>query len=498
MDAIVTAQPVNLGMFPTTPGNPELTFKHQINLMDYRYINALFMQAPDRGVVEMQLADAAGNPVGLWQKINPYENVYDIQPSTNYINCTFDPDDDGNNEDSYFDPTDPNRAYGPSSTCFPEFNFGSQGWTDYALGFVSGNVNRASDDPVGLQGSIDRGNWVQTKFNLERYRGRRASVRFLTSTIKIYDNTDPISFGFPSGRFNDDGWYIDDVEISNTLTSPTTMVADTKNNSALPACPANCTSVTANLTASPTTTLAPGQPVTLDASASAASTCIGGVLQYQFYVNSVLARDWTDNAFFTDTPLAATRYDVTVRCSTATSCSATTIGSKGPGAQVGVNCPGTGNDKWPSPFIAQPYNPGGPLHVDKTGGLGGAEPDQNLTVSWGTNPSWSDVIRGDLNVLRATSTFTGSVLDKTCDKNAKSLVDNTVLATGSSYYFLARGSACNVTPFSYLSMDSFQAKVCSNNASRVCRLTADCVSPGTCTVAMPIDTLISADPNSCP
>ncbi len=201
MDAIMTAAPVNLGMTPVTPGEPELSFKHQINLMDYRVMGALYPMTVDRAVVEVQVVgDLSADPISSWQKIAPYENVYDVQPTHQYINCEFDPDDDGNNEDSYFDPTDPRREFGPSSTCYPEFVFGSQGSTDYRYGFIAGNVNRASDDKVGLAGSDGPGNWVQTKFDLSRYRGRRVNVRFLTSTIKVYDSADPITFGLPSNR----------------------------------------------------------------------------------------------------------------------------------------------------------------------------------------------------------------------------------------------------------------------------------------------------------
>jgi hypothetical protein len=429
MDAIVTAAPVNLG--GVTGATPELSFKHQISLMDYRRINAPYMQAPDRGIVEMQLADSAGNPVGVWQKISPYENVYDIQPANNYINCTFDPDDDGNNEDSYFDPTDPARTYGPSSTCFPEFIFGSQGNSNYLYGFISGNTNRASDDTVGLQGSINRGTWVQTKFDLARYRGRRVNVRFLTTSIKVYDYTDPIALGFSVGSYYDDGWYIDDVQVSNALDAPATFQADVKASSTYPACPANCTSVTASVTASPTSTGAPGQLVNLDASASAASACISGVLQYQWYANGKLVRDWTDNAYFVDAPTISTTYQVNVRCSTAKTC--TQSGS----TTVVVGCPSGGGLAW-----------AGPLLVNKTAGLNGAEPDQNLTVTW-TN-SWTDLIRGDLSLLRTGATYTNSVL--ACglsNTQAATLADNNVLATGGGYYFLARGAFCNVAPAIY-------------------------------------------------
>jgi len=42
------------------------------------------------------------------------------QGTDQFSNRTFDPTDDGNDEDSFFS-DDPTETTGPSSTCFPEF-----------------------------------------------------------------------------------------------------------------------------------------------------------------------------------------------------------------------------------------------------------------------------------------------------------------------------------------------------------------------------------------
>src|SRR6185295_7809394 len=105
--------------------SPLLTFKHQISLPDSRRINDPVGQGSDRGVLHAQIAGAT-----VWQKLTPYQNIYDQQGTDFFSNCMFDPTDDGNNEDSYFDPTDPARRLGPSSTCYPEFAFAYSGDTN--------------------------------------------------------------------------------------------------------------------------------------------------------------------------------------------------------------------------------------------------------------------------------------------------------------------------------------------------------------------------------
>ena len=126
LESVDLVAPVNLGLDGEAP---VLTFKHQVDFIDYKTINAPVGEGPARAVVHLQLADASGAAVGNWIKLQPYLNVYDQQAVDNYFNCTFDPIDDGNTEDDFFDPTDPERRLGPSSTCKPEFIFAYMGET---------------------------------------------------------------------------------------------------------------------------------------------------------------------------------------------------------------------------------------------------------------------------------------------------------------------------------------------------------------------------------
>ena len=157
-----------------------LSFKHQVDLPDSRNVNAPSGEASDRAVVQLQLADELGQPVGPWIKLQPYLNVYDQTAVDNYFNCTFDPIDDGNTEDDFFDPTDPDRRLGPSSTCNPEPIFAHMGDTDTPYDPLElGNA-----EGPGLEGTTGPGTWVESKFNLDRFKGRRLRLRFLVSALK--------------------------------------------------------------------------------------------------------------------------------------------------------------------------------------------------------------------------------------------------------------------------------------------------------------------------
>jgi len=222
---------------------PQLSVKHQISLVDRR------TQGPtgrslDRGIVQVQLADVAGDPVGDWIKLDPYKNLYDKQAADSFVECFFDPIDDGNDEDSFFDPTDPLRRLGPSSTCFPEFSFAWQGET--ANPFDPENLGCCFYDvfnvdtgghPVrgpGLEGATGLGTWVEPIFDLYRFGGRRIRLRFLEAGLKAGGHEDWESLFNFNPDPADDGWFIDDVTITDTLAVPATVSVDTKDNSLLP------------------------------------------------------------------------------------------------------------------------------------------------------------------------------------------------------------------------------------------------------------------------
>jgi hypothetical protein len=317
--------------------------------MDWRHSSAAYRTSGDCGVVHVQLADTDSDatPIGDWIKIYAYYNDYDQQRYDFWTNCMFDPTDDGNTEDDFFDPEDPYRRLGPSSTCWPEFSFSNAGDTDadYSGPHIT---NNAWEPDSGLPGLTGTGTWIESRFNLGRFRGRRLRLRFLTTALKVDngENWEAIA-GWNPGPW-DDGWWIDDIQVKDALASFAVISNDDKDNSALPGCGSTCDSVTPDLVTDPGGTLAaPGQVVELDASGSAANRCVGGTLQYRFWLDEdgdtfgggatdTLLRGWTDNPTLVQAPTATSTYVVDVRCSTDPTCAASAY------ADVPVNCPSSG------------------------------------------------------------------------------------------------------------------------------------------------------------
>jgi hypothetical protein len=451
MDAIQTIQVINLGL-PNS--NPELHFAHQVSLVDNRGIGGITNgEVADRAIVQINVLNSMGFLTN-WVKIFPYVNGYEQQGTDDFTNCTFDPTDDGNNEDSYFNPTDPNRRLGPSSTCYPEFVFSRSGDTDYRHGYDPTHVGLA-DANSGLKGSIDVGTWVRPRFSLLPYATRRIRLRFLGTSIELGGSQTWDAFFGRDDQVQDDGWYIDDIHIVGALGgAPYTITQDTRVITALPTCTTGCASITAGLFATPSTTAGPGQLMSLEAKTSTIDACPNGVAQYQYWLdgngNSIvgdagdtLLRDFTDNSTFLDAPQVSTRYGVRVRCSSSTSCDQAD-GSSAITALVTVPCPSTGTAK--AKFAQS-------IGVNKAS-LAGAEPDVNATVSWATT-ALVDAIRGNLSALRAaTGDYNGTV--QACLGNNVSVsslpVDATNPGAGGALYYLVRPAVttlCNETGVSY-------------------------------------------------
>jgi hypothetical protein len=457
LDAIKTFNAINL---PLSTQNPELVFAHQVSLVDNRGIgNITNGEVADRAVVQITVLNTAGQEVNPWVKLYPYENVYEQQGTDDFTNCTFDPTDDGNNEDSFFDPTDPARTLGPSSTCYPEFVFSRSGDTDYRLTADPTHVGLA-DENAGLRGSINVGTWVRPRFSLLPYSARRIKLRFLGTSIELGTSQTWDAFFGTDDVVTDDGWYVDAVRIDTALGGPLTVSVDTKVITPLGTC-GSCSSVTAALAATPATTAGPGQLTTLEAKTSTIDICLNGLPQYQFWLdgnnNSIvgdagdtLLRDYTDNSTFIDAPQNNTRYGVRVRCSSAPSCDSVD-GSNAITALVTVPCPSTGNAK--AVF-------GQSVGVNKAS-LAGAEPDATTTVSWSAS-TLVDAIRGNLITLRSSvGNFTGTVLACLGNNVSGTSVPSDAVdpGAGGGFYYLVRpgvSAFCNAT-ISYSSGNAKEA-----------------------------------------
>jgi hypothetical protein len=102
--------------------------------------------------------------------------------------------------------------------------------------FNPANVGRA--DGPGLEGQWGIGTWVESEFDLSRFRGRQVRLRFLATSTRGGDflTWDDVASNVNPNP-NEDGWWIDDVEIDQVLTDPGTVTADAKDNSSLPGAP---------------------------------------------------------------------------------------------------------------------------------------------------------------------------------------------------------------------------------------------------------------------
>jgi len=427
--------------------HPELTFAHQSAMGLLYEWNPL-----DRAIVMVNALNPNGTDGPVWERLEPYWNRYDTVVNEQYSNCTFDPIDDGNDEDSYFDPSDPNRRYGPSSTCGPQRAFSRAGDTDYRNTADPSKIALAGDGP-GLAGSINVGTWVRPAFSLQKYAGRRIKVRLLATSIEVgLSQTWERTSGQPN-LTTDDGWYVDDVRVSAALTNPATIAPDVDAITPLPCLP--CGSINASLTATPSATAAPGSVVTLDAGGTTIDACLMGPRQYQFWVDGngngiagdagdTLVRDFSDLPTVFAAPDATQQFAVIAACPGEPSCD--TDGSATAVSTVTVGCP---------PGITRSAF-GQTIYVEKGNGYYDTE------IRWAA-PKEFNWVRGCLFgtcnggvTLRGSGTFTGAI-DKCLSSPtaASSVVDPGVgeggPISGNNWFYLVRGrvALCGATAPGY-------------------------------------------------
>jgi hypothetical protein len=203
---------INLGV-----DSPRLSFWHQISLADHRMIQGAERRSADRGALQIQLLDEQGTETSPWTNLQGIQNGYASQNMDNFFNCSFDPVDDGNTEDDFFDATDPDRQLGPSSTCYPEWTWSWMGST--AGAFDVADVGNATTPPAASdQPALGDGTWVETIVDLGRFRGRRARLRFIVAGHQASTWNWFRQYG--DNNEADDGWWIDEIEIDETLAEP--------------------------------------------------------------------------------------------------------------------------------------------------------------------------------------------------------------------------------------------------------------------------------------
>ena len=210
--------PLNLAVTPR-PGDLQLSMFHIADLMDDNGVGPDNQgMCADCGDVQIQIdgnADPAVDAWGFWDKLVPYQNVYDHKPNSlsafgggAFYYCVFTPTDTGTA------PPAPRGVH--ETTCYP---LGA--WSDCGSvrGTTAGTVNSCAGpgtvDPTGI------GVWVETRFDLASFVGQRVRVRWIGSTWEFdaYSST-YYEIGNPwSTVLHDDGWWLDNISVTGVITT---------------------------------------------------------------------------------------------------------------------------------------------------------------------------------------------------------------------------------------------------------------------------------------
>jgi hypothetical protein len=323
--------PINLALDPG-PAGLEMSFFQIARLMDNNGVGPTVAHiCVDCGDVQVQV-DSNPDPQidawGFWEKLVPYQNVYDHKPLAFSIfgsyYCVFTPTDTG---------TAPPAPYGFTETlCYPQGAWSHCGST---TGTTTSNVGNCTT--AGVLDAYGTGVWAQTKFHLDAFRGQRIRIRWIGETWNFGAGAESyyeLGAGWNTSKY-DDGWWIDDIVITGATQQQVTPVPDTTPRTG--SCPSDAcngavgdagtapavavTDANGNLVDGSTFVPARGQTLRLDGSGSTLpGGCSNGTTEYRFERNGAVAQDWSGSPFFSDAPDATTRYRLLVRCSADHAC----------------------------------------------------------------------------------------------------------------------------------------------------------------------------------
>jgi subtilase family protein/thrombospondin type 3 repeat protein len=331
--AAFMTNPINLTPFPR-PGDLELSFFHIAAMMDNNYYNLKPNQANDYGDVQIQVdqnIDPNVDNWGQWDKLVPFQNVYDHIPyiwstfGTSPTYCDFTPVDAGNGSTGGYAPRGVREIM-----CFP-----SGIWSH-----CGNQIDRSTIYQCDGPGSPGTENnlWVQSKFSLSNYLGQRVRIRWIAEAWEFDDhNSSYAEVSSWATVTGDEGWWIDDIQITGAIRSSFTPPPD-PGAPLVPNCPTStCNASVPNtdhgfnvvltvqdesgdgvvvagekITVSAANTTDPGGCSTLR---NGSGALIGAGVQYKFFKDGVLSQDWSSNPTFIDNPSLDAQYSVQVRCS---------------------------------------------------------------------------------------------------------------------------------------------------------------------------------------
>jgi hypothetical protein len=329
--AAFVTNPINLTI---NPGVDDLfmSFYHIADLLDDNRVNFAVGQAGDYVDVQVQV-DTDPNPAtdnfGRWLKLAPFQNVYDhtAQVFSWFGYCEFTPGDAS---------AAANPAVYGETMCFPDGVWSHSG---NVLGANTFDIFQAQGP--GSLGSKGDGIWVQSKFNLGLYMGQRVRIRWIGQVWEFANGWE--SYLQPPGGappfdvgFNDDGWWIDAIEITGAITAQFSPVLEPTSlalGSQCPAIssPANCnealgvsngiTPKLVLLDSDGDGALVPGEAFRLDAlGTDNPGGCKSGILQFQFSKDGVVVQDWSTTTSYVSSFGGLAQYTARARCGTDFSC----------------------------------------------------------------------------------------------------------------------------------------------------------------------------------
>jgi hypothetical protein len=368
--------PINL---TPLPGGTDLMLSYWqiVSFVDDNRINFLPGQAGDYADVQIAVDQdpTAVDSWGRWQKLVPFQNVYEHTPQvwSHFAYCTF-------------TPTDAAAASNPAvygeTMCFPDGVWSHSG---NVLGTNVLNIFQAQGP--GVLGSQGDGIWVQSKFNLGMFIGQRVKIRWVAESWGAFGNgydsylEGPVEPPFDLGSY-DDGWWLDEIQITGAITTPINPIVDPTSIPLTTQCPAsaadNCNQALGTIgfgidfRLSDTDndgSISPGEEILLDASQTTnPGGCADGVPQFRFLTAHslcvggsnpggacptgfectgggtctgetapIVLQDWSTQASLQlSNSLPTDHFDLSVRCSSDFSCTATSTGE--PVGQHGAGC----------------------------------------------------------------------------------------------------------------------------------------------------------------
>ncbi len=457
--------PVQCNSNPASCADQSPVFEYwtQMSLYDFRLFGDAPPMAWDAGLVYLCVdknnnSDCDTKEDGLkdgsekWEPLHAYYSPESGFRMNNWINCMYDPSDDGNTERDFFNGS---TSVGPSSTCYPESSDTCVGATDYPSGSDQFGLwvlildyscwpETGQEGLEGELGSFGVGKWIKKLYNLKQYRGQKALFRWHVApgALKGWQRCDDLG----PGCYNlDDGWFVDDVRIYGRAT-PFALTNDNTVHTpggVCPTSPASGLQARVAVVSSPRNFAdgkpkpaiactdpqlaycdfdqngvvdamvadgksdAPGRPYFLDARYSTAATCNSGALEFEFTDQSGnVLRAWNTGPQFVVDPEQTTTYVLNMRCTSDISVVSSVT--------VTIN---TCVD---------------PIKLTAT------KVDDNTTrLNWTGAASFWDVASGNLSTLLASGNFSGA----TCAKNHHSLTTSDEVshpATGDGTWWLVR------------------------------------------------------------